>query len=93
MTKRTRYIFKDIFDSIQVSDWDKTLTVDDDLEFSIANPYSKVSCFIVHLYSMELGNPPLYSEANRVARDMDLRYLKELGPFMRALKIISTSAE
>ena len=45
-------------------------------EISLRNPYSKITCFILYLYSMEFGNPPLYAEANRVARDMDLKYLK-----------------
>ena len=43
-----------------------------DLVLGIDGPYSKVSCLILYLYSMELGSPPLYYEANRVARDMDL---------------------
>ena len=42
---------------------------------------------------MELGSPPLYAEANRVARDMDLRYLKELGPFLKALDEIAIHGE
>ena len=40
-------------------------------ELGVKNPYSKISCLIVYLYSLELGTPPLYVEANRVARDMD----------------------
>lgn len=42
---------------------------------------------------MELGTPPLYAEANRVARDMDLNFLKELGPFMKALSEITQNCE
>jgi len=49
------------------------------------NPYSKVTCLILYLYSMEVGTPQLFAEANRVSRDMDLDYLVELGPFLRAL--------
>ena len=42
---------------------------------------------------MELGTPQLYADANRVARDMDLTYLKELGPFLKALAEITSASE
>ena len=42
---------------------------------------------------MELGSPPLYAEANRVARDMDFSLLKQLGPFIRALYVITSYGE
>ena len=42
---------------------------------------------------MELGDPPIYAILNRVAREMDIRYLKELGPFSMALGIIALRAE
>ena len=42
---------------------------------------------------MEFGSPPLYAEANRVAREMDLTYLKELGPFLKALYMITLYSE
>ena len=42
---------------------------------------------------MEFGSPPLYAEANRVARDMDLTFLKELGPFLKALSEITYYSE
>ena len=38
---------------------------------------------------MEFGQPPLYAEANRVARDFDLNYIKELGPFLRCLFLVT----
>ena len=56
-------------------------------------PYSRATCLILYLYSMELGSPQLYSEANRVARDMDLTHLRELGPFLKALGEITLNAE
>ena len=65
----------------------------DDPELGLRNPYSKVTCFILYLYSLEMGSPPLYSEANRVARDMDLTHLRTLGPYLRALSLITASAE
>lgn len=48
----------------------------------IRNPYSKVACLVLQIYSMELGCPQLYAEANRVAREMDVTHLKELGPYL-----------
>ena len=51
-------------------------------ELNQKDPYSKVSCLVVYLYSMELGDPPLYAEANRVARELDPHYLSKLGPFL-----------
>ena len=60
---------------------------------NLLSPYSKVVCFILYLYSMEIGSPALYAEANRVARDVDKSFLKELGPFLRCLNVISLRAE
>lgn len=62
-------------------------------ELGAWNPYSKITCFILYLYTLELGNPPLYAEANRAARDMDLTHLRDLGPYLRALGAITGGAE
>ena len=35
----------------------------------LKNPYSKASCLLMQLYSMEIGSPQLYADVNRVARD------------------------
>ena len=50
------------------------MTIDnpEDDELSLWNPYSRITCFILYLYSMEFGQPPLYAELNRVCREMDL---------------------
>ena len=48
---------------------------------------------ILYLYSMELGSPQLYADANRAARDMDLTFLRELGPFINALGYITLASE
>lgn len=62
-------------------------------DIDLGNPYSKISCLILYLYSMELGSPPLYYEINRVCRQLDLRYLKTLGPYILALSIVTSIAE
>ena len=48
---------------------------------------------ILYLYSMEIGSPQLYADVNRVSRDKDLTYLKELGPFIKVLGRITMIAE
>ena len=63
----------------------KAYTDGKDPILGLCNPYSKVSCMMMQLYSMEIGKPQLYAEANRVSRYQDKRYLKELGPFICAL--------
>ena len=79
---------------ISPEDLKKPMIVGDDpSDLNLLYPYSKVTCLILYLYSMELGNPQLYAEVNRIARDMDLNYLKELGPYMRALAIVSLRVE
>lgn len=60
---------------------------------NLYNPYSIVSCAILQLYSMELGDPPLYNELNRAMRLRDTTYLHHLGPFAYALWIVTTYAE
>ena len=59
----------------------------------LENPYSKASCLLMQLYSMEIGSPQLYAEVNRVARDQDQTFLKELGPFLHALECVTFVAE
>ena len=76
-----------------LDDMDKPLTKEDGGENDLFNPYGKASCLMLYLYSMELGDPPLYAEVNRVCRFMDKRQLANLGPFIRALKNITEFAE
>ena len=42
---------------------------------------------------MEIGNPPLYAQLNKVARDMDMSLLDSLGPFARTFKAVTSSAD
>lgn len=66
---------------------------DMDEELGIRNPYSRITCFTLYLYSMEFGTPPLYSEVNRVQRDMDMKEIKNLGPFSLVMTCITLLAE
>ena len=52
-----------------LSETDEALNLKDDLD--LGNPYSKITCLVLYLYSMELGQPPLYAELTRVSRDLD----------------------
>ena len=51
------------------SQWDKGLKREGNSDLSLDNPYSPVSCWVLYLYSMELGSPPLYMELNRASRE------------------------
>ena len=81
--------YTEIFTSIGILDWKKPFKDSEDADIGVSNPYSRISCFVVKLYSMEIGIPPLYSEVNRVTREMDLTILKEIGPFVRLLSKIT----
>ena len=48
---------------------------------------------MLYIYSLELGTPPLYTELNRVTRDMYTKYLLTLGPYAMAIGQITYSAE
>ena len=54
-------------------DTQKDLTDDD-----LWNPYSFATTFIMYIYSLELGNPPLYAELNRICREMDMTHFDKI---------------
>lgn len=93
-----RTTFNRLLKNTSIKEMDKPFTMDKeeplkDEELGLLNPYSKITCFVLMLYSMEFGSPPLYCEVNRVTRDMDLTYLPTLGAYARALQAITLSAE
>ena len=42
---------------------------------------------------MEIGEPPLYAEVNKVCRTMDKEYLETLGPFIQSFASVAGGAE
>lgn len=64
-----------------------------DAELGVYNPYSKIVCFVLYLYSSEFGSPPLYKELNRIARDKDYDQLQDLGALMKVMNSINLFAE
>lgn len=74
-----------------LSETDEALNLKDDLD--LGNPYSKITCLVLYLYSMELGSPPLYYEINRVSRSKDESQLATLGPYIMALGLITSRSE
>lgn len=62
-------------------------------DMNLKNPYGKISCLILYLYSLELGSPPLYFEINRVCRTMDKSHLHSLGPYIKALGVVTIFTE
>ena len=86
--------FKELMSSVSIEHTDKPMTKDrNDYELGLWNPYSIISCFILYLYSMEFGEPNLYAELNRAARENDQSLLSTLGPFACALGQITFWAE
>lgn len=88
MVRNTRRCFKIIYEAVNVSqeEMNKPLTRSEiDPVLGLRNPYSKATCIILQLYSMEIGTPQLFAEVNRVARELDYNYLFELGPFLKAV--------
>lgn len=67
INKVTKPTIKNIFDSVQISDWETPMTLPNPTkkrgksknhpnpDINCMNPYSKISCLVVYLYSMELG--------------------------------------
>lgn len=66
---------------------------DVDQELNLANPYGKISCLILYIYTMEFGQPPLYYEINRICRTLDTTKLITLGPYVRALGYVTAFSE
>ena len=88
--------FQKMLQALEISDeeYKRPMVMDDKpSSTNLLNPYSKAVFFILYLYSMEIGSPQLFAEANRVTRDNDKSYLKELGPFLRCLNVITLRAE
>ena len=59
----------------------------------LLNPYSPVVCFILSVYSMELGSPPFYAEFNKACYDLDTSRIEQFGPFALVLYLICCEAE
>ena len=74
-----------------LSETDEALNLKDDLD--LGNPYSKITCLVLYLYSIELGSPPLYYEINRVSRSKDESHLTTLGPYIISLGLITSMSE
>ena len=72
---------------IPEEDLDKDLTMSpEDNVLSLRNPYSKVTCLLLYLYSMELGSPQFYAEVHMAVREchnnIDENELREFGPYV-----------
>ena len=101
--KKFKVMINEIKNCIQLHDANAPITCDFDKfkgqnnnkekDLNVINPYGKITCLVLYLYSMELGNPQLYAEVNRVMRDMDFTFLNELGPFIRVLNEVTSYAE
>lgn len=98
---RVKETFKELQEAVNVDSYsaslpmakrtDSTTTPGND-QLDLCNPYSLITCFLLYLYSMEFGDPPLYAEMNRVTRMMDTSQLRALGPLAQAFSCIINSA-
>lgn len=64
-----------------------------DHENNLFNPYGKVACFVLYLFSMEIGHEPLYAAVNKANRENESTLLTQLGPYIIALSYITNAAE
>ena len=79
---------------ISVEEFNKPMNhSSDDPKLGLSNPYSIATMLILYMYSIEIGTPQLYAEANRVSRTLDYNLIKELGPFLKALSVITLRSE
>lgn len=60
---------------------------------NFCNPYSKITCLILYLLSMDLGSPPLYHTLNKANREMNESMLEKVGPLARGIGKILINAE
>jgi len=68
------------------NDTTKSYSVDLDL----CNPYSKATCLILYLYSMDSY---IQSELNKACWNMDVSKITNFGPFASALGYITSGTE
>ena len=66
--KGYKQVMESIKKALKMSKASSKMNVGGKDENSLNDPYSKVTCLIFYLFSMQFGEPPLYSEVNRVSR-------------------------
>ena len=86
-------IFNKIREILDLEDITKPMNTQNRDDFDLLNPYGKMTCLILNLFSMEFGVPPLYAEVNRVCRVKDMKHIQTIGPFIQALKYTLIHAE
>lgn len=60
---------------------------------NLQNPYGKATCLLLNVFTMEFGDPPLYSVINSACRDLNKVYMGTLGPFIACLGAVTEWAE
>ena len=59
----------------------------------VRNPYSLASTFLLYIYSIQLGEPPLFAVLNKEIREHSQELLPYLGAYQRALQEVTEFAE
>lgn len=68
-------IFNKIREILNLEDITKPMNTRNRDDYDLLNPYGKMTCLILNLFSMEFGVPPLYAEVNRVCRVRDMKHI------------------
>ena len=93
ITNTYKKFFKQLQDKVKFSDLNKPLERSHDKEFGVENPYSKAVCFLMYLYSMEVGDPTLYAELNKAVRSSDPAQVDTFGTIAMAMEVFMVFCE
>ena len=95
MIKQAKKDIQEFLATVKITpaQWNEPLNWGGNDDLDLSNPYGAVACWVLSVYSMELGNPPFYAEFNKTCRDMDTTRLKQFGPFAYALLLVCARAE
>lgn len=71
--KKNKNDIQDLLNKVSIDKklWDQPMGIIGTTDNDLGNPYGASACFILQIYSMELGSPPFYAEFNRVCRNQD----------------------
>ena len=88
-------VFNDIMEASGITDTNSEIHYGfgTNPDLNCNNPYSRITCFLLMLYSMEFGTPALYADLNRAARELDMSKIDDLGGYAMVLYEITKLAE
>ena len=97
---QARKLIKAIQECLQVKDTHQPLFLEGDKENdrfysdnNLWNPESKNVAILIYIYSMQFGNPALFTIQNSAMRTGDIAYLESLGPYSVAMACVTVGSE